>query len=396
MKKTLLLLFGLFTISLSAQINVVTRIYIDGTPYDVVGGGSGGGLLEVVEDLTPEFGGNVDGGFFNLTNIHTVTATTNGTFPFLTWDSNFGIPTDIEPTSSEGYSYNDDSENRPKYHDGTSWKAYLLEGDIAGGGTDDQVASEVPNTPSGTIAATDVQAALNELDTEKQSSLDGVSYSFGNTAGLRVNASGSLNQIDTDYQLQFRNDADAVIFTVNGLAGAKTLTGATGSSAYFPTISTNDDAYAVGWNGDNDVVTKNAIYDKIEAIASGVLEHPDTGETGIRIGVGTEAEKALATLVPGSDIWISTDTNPSETTTGTVLDMSGYAQTDDRVVDTATFTLSDIRDGGYHEILINEATEPNITGASKLPNTASFITATEMLLCVKVFGTDVRYFFVEW
>lgn len=38
-----------------------------------------------------------------------------------------------------------------------------------GTGTDDQVASEVPSTPSGNLAATDVQAALNELQTDVDS-----------------------------------------------------------------------------------------------------------------------------------------------------------------------------------------------------------------------------------
>lgn len=38
----------------------------------------------------------------------------------------------------------------------------------AGGGSDDQVASEVPFTPAGAIAANDVQEAIEELDTEKQ------------------------------------------------------------------------------------------------------------------------------------------------------------------------------------------------------------------------------------
>lgn len=37
-----------------------------------------------------------------------------------------------------------------------------------GGGTDDQTAAEVPFTPAGNLAATNVQAALEELDTEKQ------------------------------------------------------------------------------------------------------------------------------------------------------------------------------------------------------------------------------------
>ncbi|MBV1929116.1 MAG: hypothetical protein KUG81_06345, partial [Gammaproteobacteria bacterium] len=38
--------------------------------------------------------------------------------------------------------------------------------DLVISGTDDQIAAEVPNTPSGNLVATDVQAALNELQTE--------------------------------------------------------------------------------------------------------------------------------------------------------------------------------------------------------------------------------------
>lgn len=40
---------------------------------------------------------------------------------------------------------------------------------VTGSNTGDQIAATVPNTPSGNIAATNVQAALNELDTEKAS-----------------------------------------------------------------------------------------------------------------------------------------------------------------------------------------------------------------------------------
>lgn len=47
--------------------------------------------------------------------------------------------TDVEPTGAEGDFYADDSENRPKYYDGTSWKAFLLAGDASG--TDDQTLS---------------------------------------------------------------------------------------------------------------------------------------------------------------------------------------------------------------------------------------------------------------
>ena len=49
---------------------------------------------------------------------------------------------------------------------GTVWIGAVLGGSSAGG-TDDQTAAEVPFTPAGDIAATNVQAAIEELDAEK-------------------------------------------------------------------------------------------------------------------------------------------------------------------------------------------------------------------------------------
>lgn len=60
-------------------------------------------------------------------------------------------------------------------------------GNTSGTNTGDQSASGVPNTPSGNISATNVQAAINELDTEKQP-LDATltSLSAYNTNGIIV------------------------------------------------------------------------------------------------------------------------------------------------------------------------------------------------------------------
>lgn len=53
----------------------------------------------------------------------------------------------------------------PTYDAGTeTW----VPGTAGGADTDDQTAAEVPFTPAGNLSATDVQAALAELDTEKQ------------------------------------------------------------------------------------------------------------------------------------------------------------------------------------------------------------------------------------
>ena len=76
-----------------------------------------------------------------------------------------------------------------------------------------QTASQVPFTPSGGITATDVQAAIEELDTEK--------------AAL--------------YGASFTGD-----------------------------VTVPDEAYdATAWNGNMEVPTKNAIRDKIESLNTG-------------------------------------------------------------------------------------------------------------------------------
>ncbi|HUU35273.1 MAG TPA: hypothetical protein VMW48_14510, partial [Vicinamibacterales bacterium] len=56
---------------------------------------------------------------------------------------------------------------------------------LAGGGTDDQVASEVPFTPAGTIAATDVQAAIEEAsgDTTTHAALTSAHGATGAVVG---------------------------------------------------------------------------------------------------------------------------------------------------------------------------------------------------------------------
>jgi hypothetical protein len=59
--------------------------------------------------------------------------------------------------------------------------------DVVGGGdggTDDQVAAEVPFTPTGAIASTNVQGAITELDTEKTAVSDLASTSSGKGAAL--------------------------------------------------------------------------------------------------------------------------------------------------------------------------------------------------------------------
>jgi hypothetical protein len=66
---------------------------------------------------------------------------------------------------------------------GAAWEVAV------GGGTDDQTAAEVPFTPVGTIAATDVQAAIAELDSEfpeRGQDLVAAMFSGGTQTGITV------------------------------------------------------------------------------------------------------------------------------------------------------------------------------------------------------------------
>jgi hypothetical protein len=74
-----------------------------------------------------------------------------------------------------------------------SENAYIPGPGGGGGGSDDQTASEVPFTPTGSIAATNVQTAIAELDSETTTALAGkASTATTMTAGAGLTGGGSL------------------------------------------------------------------------------------------------------------------------------------------------------------------------------------------------------------
>ena len=80
----------------------------------------------------------------------------------------------------------------------------------------DYTASQITSTPAGTLTSTDVQAALNELDTKKQST------SLANTAILVGNASGvaSAQTVSGDATL---SNAGILTISANAITTAKIL-----------------------------------------------------------------------------------------------------------------------------------------------------------------------------
>lgn len=124
------------------------------------------------------------------------------------------------------------------YDDGSSkW----VPGAGGGSGADDQTAAEVPFTPAGNLASTDVQAALQELDTEKAASSHahaGEDITSGTVADARiastiardseVTAAVAAHEADTT-SVHGIADTSALVTTArtltagNGLAGGGTL-----------------------------------------------------------------------------------------------------------------------------------------------------------------------------
>lgn len=157
-------------------------------------------------------------------------------------------------------------------------------------------------TPTGGIAATDVQGAIAELDAEKVggpgASTDNAIARWNGTAGFLVQSSGVI--ID---------DSDNV-------------TGAT-------SVEVDDDAYGAGWNGSLLVPTKNALYDKIESIIvtfNGLIQ--DTGTyTEVRDGSGNNAMQLGGTGDPGSYYNNTTHYFRSRDGSTTFISFSGTAFT---------------------------------------------------------------------
>lgn len=97
-------------------------------------------------------------------------------------------------------------------------------------------------TPTGTISATNVQAAIAELGAEKVqgpgASTDQSIVRWDGTGGFQVKSSGVI-----------LDDSD----NITGVA----------------TLEVDDDAYGAGWNGSLKVPTKNAVYDEVQTKLTG-------------------------------------------------------------------------------------------------------------------------------
>lgn len=105
-------------------------------------------------------------------------------------------------------------------------------GSGSGTGTDDQTAAEVPFTPAGSIAATDVQDALEELDTEKTDDQTASEVTFSSTDFDANNVDAALQELFDEKQ-----DATATLSTTGDHTGdAETVTAGQAIAQFKPVV----------------------------------------------------------------------------------------------------------------------------------------------------------------
>jgi len=188
---------------------------------------------------------------------------------------------------------------------------------------DDQVASEVTNTPAGNIAATDVQAAIDELDTEKEGTAtshaarhvtgggDTIADAIAaGNAGLMTGADKTkINGIETGAEVNNISDANATDLTDGGDTvlhdhdGISENTAARHAQSH--NVASHSDTTATG--AELETLTDNSIANTLhrhsELVASDGSPDPALSvDADGKIGVGTSTPSQIVHIKSaGSD-----------------------------------------------------------------------------------------------
>lgn len=333
----------------------------DGFILDVTGSVSISSILGVDGSIQP--------GADNTGSVGTTTGTwANIRGQNVTAENGFlGVPTDTEPAAVEGAFYSDDSEDRPKYYDGISWKKFLLDGDAAGGGG---------------------SSGVNVLTTtETADATHAVSY---NITGATIGTYTVTLPLDSTY--------DHPVGTALVYVGDPTLDA---------TISVTKEVGVTAFEASTTRDQQVLIYHKtganawsVEVLESGV-NSSISGRTGTPVtGIQIETESQLGTngTPPTGKLVFCSDCAPAETETTATISMDGYYFHDDRSNDAATITFNTLKKGGVVKIWYNRASEPAYSGATmkQLPNTTAFAAATELVGVYEVnFDGEIDYYFYE-
>lgn len=114
---------------------------------------------------------------------------------------------------------------------------------------------------------------ISDVDADNATSGQVLSYNGSRWVPITISVPPTTSPGGSTTQVQF-NDAGAF----GGDAGF-TYDKTTDSATLAGNLSVLDDPYAVGWNGSTNVPTKNAVYDKIETLVTGVSSVTATNST---------------------------------------------------------------------------------------------------------------------
>jgi hypothetical protein len=147
------------------------------------------------------------------------------------------------------------------------------------------VAIDVNNTNTGAAAGAGINVKSGTVYVELSA------YHVGGWAALETEAGDLRIGTEAGDDLFFRTN-DTIRWTVDGTAGD--LTAAAGVH-----LITTDEAYGVGWNGNFEVPTKNALYDKIETLSAGSFSPPVAIDEGVLFTWSDSPAEALLSMEDG-------------------------------------------------------------------------------------------------
>jgi len=185
---------------------------------------------------------------------------------------------------------------------------------------------------------------------------------------------------------------------VNGNIKASVIQLTTGATDTYVLTSdaTGNASWAAASGGGVTIVVNDATPTPV--VAGGAWYSPVSGV----LSVGVDGFWVGASGTAGADGANGTNgTNGADATansgTGTVLDLTqigGYYYNMSAANSATTYTTTGTTLGAFACTLINAATEPTVTGATKIKG-SDFVASTPMHLWVQYFGVAVQYFFTE-
>lgn len=323
---------------------------------------------------------------------------------------------DLATIDASGFSGNLDTDD-----DTLQELADAVDG-ISGGGTDDQTGAEVLLTgyskPGSTSAIADtdnVNQALGKLEkgldgtvkTTGDQTVEGVKKftrsTTGNTAVFENTGTGEQMRIQMLSDNSLGNPIGFTFGSFSNVDGNYYSWSQTADLETSPAMLLDRDTgdlyvSSLEGVGDRMVIADEDGFLSTQAIpggGSGIQLHPDSPVTIDSLYVGTESEIAAAGL--GTDVLsIATDPSPAATFSGTEIPLDGYYTQDNTSIDTGAWTLNaTVKNGASFDILINQASEPTITGATEIPGTAGFSTNTLSVIKGTVIQGTVYYYFLD-